>query len=542
MPIPPNVESRQEPTVPQSNSSQSPFRYPIFTVIWTATLVSNIGNWMYSAACGWLMTSLNSAPLTVSLVQVANSLPMFLFAIPAGALIDIVDKRKFLIIGEISIAVISTAFAVIVWLHDVTEIRLLAFAFLVAAGNALTYPGWQAIVSMLVPKADLPNAVTANSAGVNVSRAVGPALGGVLLGSMGIAAPFWINAASNYGVIGALLWWREPMHRSGQLPPERFFNAIRTGLRHSRNNAALGATLIRAAGFFLFASAYWALLPLVARSQIVGGPMLYGVLLGAIGASAVCNTFALPWLNDRLQPNGVGVLGTLGTAAAMTLFGLAHDASIAVAASLVAGASWIAMLSSLNVSAQIALPEWVRGRGIAIYVTVMFGALSLGSTIWGKVAAVLGVAPALFVAAIGCALSIPLLRHWKLQTAKGMDLSPAMHWPIPITTGDFDAAEGPVLVMVTYQIEPRNRDLFLQALWRAGRERQRDGAYDWQVFEDPSKKGSFVETFLSDSWLDHMRQHERVTKVDEALEEVARSYHVGNGPLTTHLIAVRLKR
>jgi MFS family permease len=531
------------PSRKSTTSAWSPFRYKAFTVLWVATVVSNIGGWMYSAACGWLMTELNPAPLEVSLVQVANSLPMFLIAIPAGALVDIVDKRKLLIYGEISISVFATVFAAMVWLRLVTPTSLLVFTCLVAAGNALTAPGYQAIVPQLAPKPELPNAIAANSAGINVSRAVGPALGGAILGAFGIAAPFWVNAVSNFGAIGALLWWREPRREgANRLPPEHLLSAIRTGLQHARYNAPLVATLIRTAGFFLFASAYWALLPLVARSQIGGGPLLYGVLLGVIGASAVATAFVLPWLNDRLGPDRLAVTGTLGTAAATAMFALARDPVTALGASLIAGAAWMATLTSLNVSAQIALPAWVRGRGLAIYVTVMFGALSLGSALWGEAAAKLGLGPAQFIAAAGCAITIPLLGRWKLQTAKGLDLSPSMHWPAPITTGDFSGHRGPVLVMVTYQIDSKNGERFLQALEKVGRERRRDGAYQWRIFEDPSVKGRFVETFLSDSWVDHLRQHERVTMADRIAEEAARSFQVGEGPQTIHLVAVPARR
>ena len=280
----------------------------------------------------------------------------------------------------------------------------------------------------------------------------------------------------------------------------------------------------------------------MARSQIGGGPILFGVLLGAIGASAVGAAFALPWLNDRLGPDRLAMTGTLGTALATAMFGLARDPFTALGASLIAGAAWMAVLTSLNVSAQMALPAWVRGRGLAIYVTVMFGALSLGSVIWGQAAASLGLGPAQFIAAAGCAATVPLLARWKLQTAKGLDLSPSMHWPAPITTGDFSGDRGPVLVMVTYQIDPKNREPFLRALENAGRERRRDGAYRWRVFEDPSERGRFVETFMSDSWVDHLRQHERVTKADRVLEEAARSFQVGDGPLTTHLIGVSARQ
>ena len=365
-------------------SPWSPFRQPIFAVIWTATVVSNVGGWMASAASGWLMTSLNPDPLVVSLVQVATTLPMFLVAIPAGALADILDMRRFLLIGETVYTIVSAIFAAIVWFGLATPTNLLLFTFLTGVAGALVSPAWQAVVPQLVPKQDLNPAVAANSAGVNVSRAVGPALGGVIV-AQGISAPFWINAVSNLGVVGALLWWRQTQKATQHLPVERFYSAIRTGFRYARNNPQLRATLIRAVSFFLFASAYWALLPLVTRNQIAGGPDLYGYLLGAIGAAAVGAALALPWLKPRLGPDRLVAAGTLGTAVAMVLFGLARNSATALAASIIAGASWIAVISSVNVSAQLALPDWVRGRGLAIFVTAFFGALTAGSAIWRQV-------------------------------------------------------------------------------------------------------------------------------------------------------------
>lgn len=523
-------------------SAFSPFRHKAFSVIWGATLAANIGSWMYSASCGWLMTSLASAPLMVSLVQVAATLPVFLFAIPAGALVDIVDRRKFLIVGEIGITLAASFFAVMVWFHLVTAWNLLAFAFLVATGEALTAPAWEAVVSLLVPKAELPMAVAANSVSVNVSRAVGPALGGALLGSLGVPSPFLVNAVSNLGTIGALFWWPEPKRAASRLPPEHFPSAMMTGLRHARYNGHLIATLIRSAGFFVFASAYWALLPLVAREQVGGGPGLYGALLGGIGISAVATSVFLPRFKEWLGANRLGQAGALGSAGATALFGIAHGATIAFVASLIAGMTWIIGVSSLNVSAQIALPEWVRGRGLAVYITVMAGALSLGSLIWGEVASRAGISPALFAASVGGALSVPVLGRWRLQTAKGIDLTPAMSWPSPAGARDINLARGPVMVLITYRIDPKNREAFLDAIERAGRERGRDGAYNWQVFEDPVENGRFVETFLSDSWADHLRQHERVTKSDEALEAALLQYQVSDGPEVTHLVAARSHR
>ena len=538
-------DAKDPPTTspqPAAAGAWAPFRNRTFAVIWTATVVSNIGGWMYTVASGWLMTSLDPNPFIVSMVQVANSLPMFLFAIPAGALADIVDRRRLLIFGESAIMITSTAFAALVWLHLITPVSLLVFSFIVTVGSAITAPGCQEVVPELVPKQDLPAAVAANSVGINVSRAVGPAIGGLLVGAIGIGAPFWLNAFSNMGVIVALVRWRAPKKSGTHLPPERFGSAMRTGLRHARYNPNLSATLIRATAFFVFASAYWALLPLVARSQIAGGPALYGILLGSIGASAVGSAFLLRWLRGKFGADRLLCIATVATAVATGLFALARDSATAVVASLIAGASWIAAVSSLNVSAQIALPEWVRGRGLAVYVTVMFGALTIGSAIWGELAAVVSLSAALLIAAAGAIIAIPLTRAWKLQTGAVDDLSPSMHWPAPITTGAIEPDRGPVLVTVEYHIDPKNREPFLHALGRSARERRRDGAYDWGIFEDPAKEGRFIETFLTDSWLDHLRQHQRVTKADRILEQVVRRFQVGDGPKTTHLVGAQSRR
>ena len=520
-------------------SAWAPFRHRVFALIWIATVVSNIGGWMYSVASAWLMTSLDPDPFIVSMVQVANSLPMFLFAIPAGALTDIVNQRRFLIFGETSILITSTVFAALVWLHLITPVSLLLLSFIVTVGSALTAPAWQAVVPQLVPRSDLSPAVAANSVGVNVSRAIGPALGGALVGAFGIAAPFWLNAFSNAGVIAALVWWRAPRKSAARLPPESLGSAMRAGIRYARYNPHLSATLIRTTAFFVFASAYWALLPLVARNRIAGGAELYGILLGAIGASAVGGAFLLRGLKAKLGADRLVVAATLATAAATVLFAFAREPWTAVAASLIAGASWIAAVSSLNVSAQVALPDWVRGRGLAMYVTVMFGALTIGSAIWGGLASVVGVPAALLLAATGGMVVIPLTSRWKLQTGADVDFSPSMQWPEPVTLHAIEPDSGPVLVTIEYHIDPKNRELFLHAIGRYARERLRDGAYDWGIYEDTAKEGRFLETFLSDSWLDHMRQHQRVTKADDALEQAVRRFQIGDAPRTTHMISAR---
>jgi predicted MFS family arabinose efflux permease len=532
------LSSNTNPTPANGSASSpwSPFRHASFSVVWGATVISNIGGWMYSAASGWLMTDLNPDPFIVSMVQAATTLPIFLFALPAGALADIVDRRKFLIVTEVLYTTVAAIFAAIVWFGAATPGNLLLFTFLMGVGAALTAPVWQSIVPQLVPRQDLSPAVAANSVGVNVSRAVGPALGGLMVARIGIAAPFWFNAVSNLAVIAALLWWHPP-EKAARLPVERFGSAIRVGFRHARNNPHLRATLVRAAAFFLFASAYWALLPLVARTQIAGGPDLYGYLLGTIGAAAVCSALGLPWLKAKLGPDQLVAVGTFGTALAMVLFAFARNAPMALAGSAVAGASWIAVLASLNVSAQVALPDWVRGRGLAIFVTTFFGCLTLGSAIWGQIAGLIGLPAAHLIAAIGALVAIPVTWRWKLQTGAGIDLSPSMHWPAPIVASDIEHDRGPILVTIEYRIDPKDREPFLAALEKLARERRRDGAYSWGVFEDAADQGRMVETFLVESWLEHLRQHERVTNADRILQETIEKFQTQGAPKITHLIA-----
>jgi len=519
-------------------SAWAPLKRPLFLALWIATVVSNIGTWMQNAAAGWLMTDLSPTPLIVALVQVAASAPMFLLGLPAGALADILDRRRLLIVMQVVATIIVAVLAGLVTTGQVTPTILLVFTFLVAAASALIAPAWQAIVPQLVPREELAAGISLNSVGFNVSRAIGPALAGVMIGVLGMAAPFWINAASNLGVIAILVWWRAGSAQASRLPAEGFIAAMRVGLRHARDNPHLKATLVRTAAFFLLASAYWALLPLVARTQVQGGPGLYGMLLGAIGAGAVAGAFLLPRLKARLGADRLAVAGTLGTAAATLLFGWAQHVTTALVASALAGVSWIAVLATINVSAQVALPAWVRGRGLALFGTVQFGALTAGSLLWGGVASASTLSVAHFAAAGALLVSIPLLKRWKLQTAAGLDLTPSMHWPAPVMILEEEADRGPVLVTVEYQVDPGNRAAFLSAIAQLGAERRRDGAFSWQLFEDAARAGRFVETFYVESWRDHLRQHERVTHADREVQQAVTALHAGGTPEVRHLIAV----
>jgi len=521
---------------PAPASPWSALRQRVFRWLWIATVVSNVGSWLYNAASGWLMTELDPDPFIVSLVQVADTLPLFLFALPAGALADLTDKRRFILVLEILTTVLCAVFAALVGLERVTPLSLLGFVFLVGTLGAVETPAWQAITPLLVPKASLSSAIALNSIGVNISRVIGPALAGLIILSAGIAAPFWLNAVSNLGVIAVLLWWQPPARRVRDLPPEHFSAAVRAGLRYARYHGALRAALGRAVGFFLSASAYWALLPVLARTQLHGSATLYGVLLATLGAGAVGGAMFLPRLRVRLGADRLVTLGELGTAVALVLFAIAHGAPLALLACLLAGGSWITALAVLNVAAQLALPDWVRARGLAVYATVFFGAMSAGSACWGFVGAHLGLPAAHLLAAAAALLAIPLTRRWRLQSGAEPDLTPSSHWPAPVLAQPVENDAGPVLVSIDYRIDPKDREAFLAALTRLARTRRRDGGYSWGVFQDTAHPGRFVETYLVDSWLEHMRQHERVTRADQAIEDRVRSF-TREEPRVSHLIS-----
>ena len=386
-------------------------------------------------------------------------------------------------------------FAGLVSLDLATPALLLATTFLLGVGGRSPRPPGGRPFLFSCPRQDLDSATALNGVGFNIGRAAGPALGGLIIAALGIAVPFWIFAASNAVIIAALIWWRKPRKAAESLPAERLVSAVRAGVRHAVNNPYLGATLIRVLAFFPFASAYLALLPLLAHHQISQGPQLYGILLGAIGVGSVVGSLALRWLKDELGPDRLVATGSVGAGFALILFGLAQEPITAICACLLGGASWTVVLTKLYVSAQIALPDWARGRGLAVFLTFIFGATTVGSAVWGELSAMGGLPIAYFVAAAGVALGVPLTWRWKLQTGVGVDFSPAVHWRAPTVARKVDNNQGPVLAVVEYRVDTGNRAEFLGAIDELGHARRRDGAYAWGVYEDVADVGRFVETF-----------------------------------------------
>ncbi len=531
---PPDPATPGRPPVP---SSFAPFRHGVFAVLWGATVLSNMGGWMHDVGASWLMTTLAPSPIMVALVQTATTLPVFLFALPAGALADIVDRRRLLIVSQIGLALVAAALGLVVMADRATPVILVACTFLMGLGAALTAPAWQALVPTLVPKPLLQPAVAMNSVGVNISRAIGPAVAGFVITAAGVAYPFLINAASYLIVVAALLWWRPAGTTDPRLPPEHLVGAIRLGLAHARHNDALKATLWRAVGFFLFASAFWSLLPLITRTLIGAGAEFYGILLGCVGAGAVSGALGLGSLRRRLGADRVVLAGTVCTAGVLALMATGPGQVLAAAGGFLTGVSWIAVLTSLNVSAQVALPDWVRARGLSLFVTVFFGSMTAGSLIWGQVATLAGIPGALMTAAAGAVLVAGLTWRFKLGTGADLDLAPSMHWPAPVISAHHDTDTGPVLVSIEYQVAAADRRAFLTAIAALAPARGRIGGYDWGLFEDTERDGVFVETFKTASWIDHLRQHDRVTNADKALQAAVHRWQVQGTPAVRHWIA-----
>ena len=505
-------------TAPNSKSWLGAFAEPAFAVIWVASTIAMIGIAMYDTASGWLMTMLDLNPLDVSLVHAAANLPMFLFTLPAGAIADIVNPRRLIIAVSCAAAALIALFAGLVSFKLASPALLLLTTFLLSAAWALNSPAWLSILPNLVSKSDLPGAMAANGVGYNLSRTIGPALSGFVIANFGVSMPFWAFVAANLVVIAALLWWRGPCKETGSLPAERLSSAVRTGLRHAINNRLLRATLVRTLAVYPFAAAYWGLLPLIARRTGQGAEH-YGLLLSMISAGAIFGSIAQRVFRDRIDLDWMVVLGTIGTAAALAVFSWSQNFGVVLAACFCAGTAWVIILTSLYVSAQNVLPDWVRGRGLAIFLTVIFGTTTVSSAAWGQVAARYGLSEALFLSAVGILIAIPLSWPWKLQRSGAVDLSPSLHWNPPTSAEAIADDRGPVLVKIEYLIDPQDRTRFLRALDELGEERRRDGAFAWGVFEDMSEFGQFEEGYLIESWLELKHLRERVTNEDRVLED-----------------------
>jgi len=522
----------------QPDTPWSPLALAAFRAIWIASVVSNVGSWMQNVGVAWQMTTLTPSPVLVALIQTATSLPVFLVGLPAGTLADLVDRRRLLLVSQTWMLVAAAILSGLTFAGRTTPLTLLLLTFALGLGASVNSPAWQAIVPELVPRRQLANAIALNGAGFNLARATGPALGGLLVAAAGPAFVFLLNALSFLATIVVLYRWRRPAAISGgSSPTERLSEALHAGLRYVRFAPALRALLGRVAIFVVCASALWALLPLVARQQLGLDSSGYGLLLACLGIGAVLGAFELPRFRRRLSLDLLisvaSVVFAVGTAA-LGWVGFLPLLGLLLAA---AGVAWLTVMSSFNVAAQTIAPAWVSARVLGTYLLVSQGGLAAGSFAWGAVADRLGLPAALALAAGGLVLGLAVAPVWRLKPGERLDVRPSAHLAEPPSVlGEIEPSRGPVLVIAEYRVRPEHAAEFAEAMQAVRIVRRRDGAATWGLFEDPTDPGRYLETFIIHSLGEHLRQHERGTMSDKAIEE--RALRLADGPPEVrHLIA-----
>lgn len=497
---------------------------------------------MHNVGADWLMTTLAPSPFMVALMQTAENAPLFLLALPAGALADIVDRRRLLLITQGWMLVSAITLGMLTLFGLTTPWILLLLIFSLGLGSALNAPAWQAIMPELVPRSDLASAVSLNSVAFNIARAVGPALGGFVVAAVGTWAVFLLNSLSFIGVMIVLYRWRrEPIESIS--PTERVVGAMRAGVRYVRHDPELRAVLVRTGVFVSCASALWAMLPLVARQQLRLGALGYGALLGCLGAGAILGAIILPAVRRKVSLNVLIIVGTVLFASATAVLATLNVFILLCVVMSFGGVAWMALMSSFNISVQALVPAWVRARVLSIYLLTFFGGMALGSAFWGALATRLGISSALLCAAGALVAGNIAAYFFPLRIGEELNLDPSLHWTDPIVVCEPRPEDGPVLVTVDYQIEPERSGEFVEAMREVKRILRRDGAVRWGLFADPARPGHYVETFLVESWAEHMRQHARITNADRVAQDRVRAFHSGDAsPVVTHLIAQDLSK
>jgi MFS family permease len=526
----------------EHHSALAPFRLPLFRGLWTANVLSTIGGYINDVGAAWLMTSLSPSPLMVSLVQVASNAPFLLLALPGGALGDVLNKRKLLLVTQVAMMVLSALLGVLTLLGRISPVSLLLILFLVEVFDALAGPAWQTLIPEIVGGKGMRAAITLNSVGMNVARALGPALGGALVAVTVTSGPaFLMNAASFLGVLVFLWRWKRRTESSG-LPAERLLGAMRVGVRYVRYAPRFRATLVRIGAFILFASALATLLPVIARVHLHRGPGAYGVLLGFMGAGAVAALPVLQHAQRMVKTDALLAIATAICACVLLALGAIHNYPVLCGVMAVAGVAWVTVMSSMNNAAQSVLPAWVRARAMSVYLMAFFGAMTGGGLLWGIIANRFGAPMAMTIAGCGLFATLALIPRFRLVEYERLDLAPSLHWAAPVVIHPVTDDRGPVLVTVEYRVDPQHTPQFVKAMQRLRFQRMQTGAFQWGLFNDTADPTRFVETFLSESWSEHLRQHGRVTVADREMEETISALHLGpEKPIVRHLIHSDLK-
>jgi MFS family permease len=511
-----------------------PLRNPVFRNLLIANLVSDVGAFMQAVGAAWLMIALGASPLYVALVQTASTLPFFLFALPAGALGDIVDRRRLILVTEYWMLAAAVVLAAVTITGVMSPWLLLGLTFALAAGDAWEQPSWRALLPELVPREDLAAANALNGIEFNLARALGPALAGVLIAAAGVGSAFVLNALSFLAVIVVIARWKRPASRSAA-PPETLGGATVAALRYVRHSPGIHTLVARTVGVMFFATAVMALLPLVA-TRTSDNPLGYGALLGCFGLGAVLGALALPRLRRSLSMETTLSLAPLLIGISLVGAGWLHHLGTLAAFMAIGGAGWMVFISLMSSMVQQVAPAWVRARVVAMSLLAFQGSLALGSVVWGVVAQHAGLGMALTIAGCGAAAA-GLLRFVLPLPDVDLDLGTWNHWPVPARIADlgYDVNDGPVLIAVEYDVVPERRASFVRAAHRLGRLRRRDGASRWALYRDTEAPEIYIETFVVNSWAEHLRQHERPIKADRPFEEAV-GRHVRKAPRTRHFL------
>ena len=532
-PVVAGKSSRRRPT------ALSPFRFGMYRAVWLGTLSANFGQWVQSVGAAWLMTLIAPSPDMVALVQAASSLPTLAFALVGGVLADLLDRRKVFIAGQSVMLLAAAVLAVCGQLGLLTPWLLLILTFVLGSGAALRLAAYQALVGDLVPREEIPGAVALNSAGFNIARSTGPALGGSIVAAAGAQAAFLFNALSNVAIIAILVFWRG-RRSARQLPREEVFGAMIAGIRYAAQERTTQIVLLRALVFGALGIASWALLPLIAKNDLHGGPVTYGILLGCLGAGAIVGATVMGRLRRAVGTERMVSAAVLAYGLLTLAMSFVHVLPLLMPVLVIGGVAWMLVMSSFNITMQMSAPGWVKGRAIAIYFTALFGGMAFGSWLWGHVATQSSVYAALVAAGLALVLTASLGRWFPLPESGGLDLRPSRSWTKPAVAFEFDPTTGPVLITVEYLVPRAEAAAFVAAMEALRRIRRRDGALHWGLYEDVARPERWLETFTIASWLDHLRQQERLTMTDAAVEARARSFHTGDAaPLISTLIVHR---
>jgi len=539
-----------EPSATESASSPStapvsawtPLSQPVFRMLWTVWLIANVCMWMNDVAAAWLMTSLDASPLLVALVQSASTLPVFLLGVPSGALADILDRRQYFMATQIWVAAVAVLVSIVVASGTVGPSLLLALTFANGIGLAMRWPVFAAIVPDLVPRHQLGAALALNGVAMNAARIIGPILAGAIIASAGSEWVFALNAVLSIGAALVVQRWRREQKVSA-LPGERFVGAMRVGIQYVRASPRMHAVLIRVALFFLQSMALMGLLPLVAKGLHGGGAGTFTLLLACMGAGAIVSTLFLPRLRASVSRDVVVVWGTVLQAVSAIVVSVAPNTWVAAGAMVVAGGAWLSAANSLTISAQLSLPDWVRARGMSIYQMALMGSSAVGAALWGQVATWTDVRTSLVCAAVGALVGVALTRRFTLESGAVEDLTPARMERPAGTRVEVEPHEGPVLVTTEYRIDPARTPDFLEVMQDTRRNRLRHGMLSWGLWRDPADPARYIEHFVDESWVEHLRHFERMTAYDLALRERRLSCHVGDAPpVVSRFIAQSLER